>query len=83
MSYCRNNGVDSDVYVIAHIAGGWTCYCSPIHHTDSINKMLRHLNAHARRGDHVPDSAILRLKRERALRKRRRRVALKRRANAS
>lgn len=66
MSYCRNNGIDSDVYVIGN-AAGYECCCSPrgipykYHHYESSIEMIRHLREHRKRGDKVPERAITRL----------------------
>lgn len=75
MSYCRNNGTDSDVYVIKTIMNQLECIgCSmmPIDdeehgqffQTDSYSEMVRHLNQHSDLGDRVPKRAIERLHRE-------------------
>lgn len=70
MSYCRNNGIDSDVYVIATANGnmetGWSC-CGcrkPGNWTTNRTAMLNHLFKHREDGDKVPEEAIDRLKRE-------------------
>jgi hypothetical protein len=74
MSYCRANGTDSDVYVIATSDGKkavWECVgCSltkerygKTAHTRT--QMLCHLTHHRGVGDKVPQRAIDRLNRER------------------
>jgi hypothetical protein len=74
MSYCRMNGTDSDVYVIATSDGVkdlWECVgCSltkesygKTAHTRTA--MMCHLSHHRAVGDKVPQRAIDRLKRER------------------
>lgn len=64
MSYCRADGIDSDVYVIRDIRGGWACFCAGLVKRDSRRKMLAHLRAHIRKGDRVPEYAIARFERE-------------------
>ena len=75
MSYCRNNGVDSDVYVIAASnpetgRDCWECvgctlteerYGKTVH---TRTKMLTHLAHHRSLGHKVPISALERLRRE-------------------
>ena len=77
MSYCRNNGTDSDVYVIG--TGGedgdvLQCFCGsrdqegfyeqafPVFATRS--GMIAHLREHQEKGDRVPGYAFERLERE-------------------
>lgn len=77
MSYCRNDGQESDVYVIASgenaVLGGarrsvWICYCgedwSPGNKSYTRQGMVDHLLEHRRRGDRVPDRALDRLRKE-------------------
>lgn len=71
MSYCRNNGKNSDVYVIASGREGctvWICYCGGLEddpfETNERRKMVDHLLEHRAKGDKVPQSALDRLKKE-------------------
>lgn len=66
MSYCRNNGRDSDVYVIAS-GGGLECFCDPFFCLEPAT-MITHLERHRERGDKVPDYAFERLHEEAAAR---------------
>jgi hypothetical protein len=63
MSYCRNNGKDSDVYVIG-TRDGLECFCED--HLVLISRagMIAHLRDHQRQGDKVPERAFERLYRE-------------------
>jgi hypothetical protein len=70
MSYCRNNGKDSDVYVVASFSDTekkeiWACYCnlSPFI-AYSRQGMITHLKEHELKGDKVPQRAFDRLRRE-------------------
>jgi hypothetical protein len=65
MSYCRA-GVDSSVYVIAHVDGGMACYCGRDEADRLLTKpeMLGHLLAHRASGDKVPQRALDRLVKE-------------------
>lgn len=71
MSLCRNNGEDSDVYVIGDIAdpeGTYRCYTclaagEPSGWFDLEGTVL-HLVGHLRRGEKVPDRAFECLLRE-------------------
>ena len=78
MSYCRKNGVDSDVYVIGTKLG-WEClaYPNPENGPSVIGVpmrvcgfsltregMLKHLLNHRAEGDKVPQSALDRLREE-------------------
>lgn len=77
MSLCRNNGEDSDVYVIGDIAdpeGTYRCYTclgagEPSGWFDLEGTVL-HLVGHLRRGEKVPDRAFERLLEEMAERHR-------------
>jgi hypothetical protein len=71
MSYCRNNGTDSDVYVIATAnaktqkPGWWCCGCDfENNFFETRPEMVEHLLQHRREGDKVPDRALERLRRE-------------------
>jgi len=73
MSYCRNNGINSDVYVIATKNGEkevWECVgCTLTERRygktlDTRSKMLTHLEHHRVLGDKVPICATSRLQRE-------------------
>lgn len=73
MSYCRNNGKDSDVYVIAtsrapEMAGRyrtvWVCYCKNGYEADTRKQMVEHLLKHQANGDKVPQSAFDRFQEE-------------------
>ena len=72
MSYCRNNGKDSDVYIVATcspddscIPGWWCCGCKNIEDFFlTREKMIEHLLQHRKDGDKVPESALERLRRE-------------------
>jgi hypothetical protein len=70
MSYCRF-GEDSDIYLIADIAGGWTCYGQ--HDAAAVPTGFRHktrldvfdhLQLHRLIGDRVPVRADNRLRAE-------------------
>jgi hypothetical protein len=68
VSYCRNNGQDSDVYVIEHVGNAKTgpflyCYCGDGAGSQYFTRsgMIDHLLEHRRRGDKVPDRALDRL----------------------
>lgn len=77
MSYCRNNGVDSDVYVI-NSGKKWECLGCPraprVNHQmfnvkgwvsfETRQGILDHLLEHRRLGDKVPNRALERLRRE-------------------
>jgi hypothetical protein len=70
MSYCRNNGQDSDVYVIATANGrmepGWSC-CGCDKEPNffpSREGMVEHLLQHRTSGDKVPERALERLRQE-------------------
>lgn len=69
MSYCRNNGEDSDVYVIRTNGGLQCCGCRlyggvkfPMF--DTQVEMIKHLVEHLAVHDKVPMRAIERLERE-------------------
>ncbi len=72
MSYCRNNGRDSDVYVVRLKRDKplWECVgCSLSRYgrgffIDNRPDMLLHLNKHRKAGDKVPARASERLERE-------------------
>lgn len=70
MSYCRNNGEDSDVYVIMTRDSSaqqniLECFCDlPRHIYGTRTEMIAHLREHQQRGDKVPDRAFERLYRE-------------------
>lgn len=69
MSYCRMNGTDSDVYVIAS-RYGWECVACSLAGdrygliVGSRERMLIHLELHRSKGHQVPAHAIERLERE-------------------
>lgn len=78
MSYCRNNRVDSELYVIS-VGDGWECLGCPSAEEvpsgigvpmkgrffcQTRQEMLDHLLEHRRRGHKVPERAIERLKEE-------------------
>lgn len=65
MSYCRF-GADSDIYLIAHVNGGWVCYCDKMVSLDSPEDVEAHLLNHRRRGDKVPEYALARIRSEMA-----------------
>lgn len=74
MSYCRNNGHDSDVYVISNInekgVASWECVECCMESLrkgraySSRKEMLTHLLEHIRLGDKVPERALRRLRQE-------------------
>ena len=74
MSYCRNNGDDSDVYVYVMGTGNtdpteaqeiWVCACNkPGNCVPSRMAMYYHLLEHREDGDKVPEDALDRLIRE-------------------
>ena len=69
MSYCRNNGTDSDVYVIGSFGTLECCGCYLYKNSARFNTysaLLKHLDEHKRRGDKVPDYAIKNLKKDQA-----------------
>jgi hypothetical protein len=66
VSYCRNDGVTSDVYVIRHFNGSLCCYCSYAGNEQWDEQgMIDHLREHIARGEKVPDVAFQRLTAER------------------
>ncbi|MEK6880809.1 MAG: hypothetical protein AABY22_14415 [Nanoarchaeota archaeon] len=69
MSYCRNNSIDSDVYVIKTCDGNkyyYVCFCSfkKSFSCKTIKSMISHLRKHQKNGDKVPDRTFKRLKEE-------------------
>jgi hypothetical protein len=70
MAYARNDGLTSDVYVIQTGAARkiW-CFCGRIKKLMCRADAIRHLEAHRRRGEKVPQRAFDRLRAE--MRKRR------------
>lgn len=71
MSYCRANGQDSDVYVIATTSSSsektvwWCCGCKREGcAVDNRQEMIGHLERHVAEGDKVPERAFERLRRE-------------------
>lgn len=75
MSYARNNGVDSDVYVYSHYAGFIECCGCSLTEADewedvgffkaeSAFEALKHLEQHVSMGDRVPESAFVRIREE-------------------
>ena len=70
MSYCRVNGVDSDVYVIQTLdhegtPSWWCCGChAPGYSAKDRLTMVEHLLDHRKRGDLVPQDALDRLHQE-------------------
>ena len=74
MSYCRFNGIDSDVYVYASYVKGRECWiCCGCNFAEKPNEtvfrthqaMITHLKKHVFAGDKVPQHAFDRLERER------------------
>lgn len=68
MSYCRNNGEDSDVYIIGNDAALECCGCSLYKYSFQSRKysvILAHLEKHRKAGEKVPARAFTRLKKER------------------
>lgn len=67
MAYCRF-GADSDVYLYAHINGGWHCSGCSIDKREPLMKSaqeaLDHLRVHVKNGEKVPRHAIRRLQNE-------------------
>jgi NH3-dependent NAD+ synthetase len=65
MSYCRNTGTDSDVYVIldasANPAELLTCYCSRDGEWLTRIQMIGHLYQHLAKGDKVPEHVFTRI----------------------
>lgn len=67
MSYCRNNGEDSEVYVIGTGAALECCGCRLYKYsfqTRLYNTMIKHLKYHRKIGDKVPIRAFKRLEEE-------------------
>lgn len=77
MSYCRNNGLDSDVYVIGtrnEEQSVLQCFCGsrdaegfyeqPFPTFTLRSGMIAHLREHQEKGDKVPDYTFERLERE-------------------
>ena len=69
MSYCRNDGKDSDVYVIMTRdpeaeQNILLCYCSQDFFTTTRTEMIAHLQTHLQKGEKVPVRAFERLQRE-------------------
>jgi hypothetical protein len=67
MSYCRNDGVDSNVYVYptVHSDGELLeCTCGEEGHNLTRAEMILHLVKHIQKGDKVPYRAFERLMRE-------------------
>jgi hypothetical protein len=62
MSYARMGWGGSDVYVFAHVAGGIACYCSQGMLRCGAEAMIKHLEEHIARGEHVPDKVIPRIR---------------------
>ena len=62
MSYARNNGVDSDVYVYLHCDGFLECCgCSILKrsvHFTKTRDILKHLKVHTAMGHKVPERAF-------------------------
>lgn len=66
MSYCRNDGVESDVYLIRHVNGSLVCYCDHPGSEQLLEQpMIDHLQEHVARGEKVPQRAFDRLAAER------------------
>lgn len=63
MSYARNDGTDSDVYVIL-MGVGLVCFCKDHFVTGDPRAMIDHLRWHQAQGDKVPDRTFERLKRD-------------------
>ena len=73
MSYARNNGVDSNVYVIGSKCGGFRCYhslegkmASVVDSFETRTKLWDHLLDHLEVGDMVPVRTWTRLSNEMA-----------------
>jgi hypothetical protein len=75
MSYARMNGVDSDVYVYHHYMGWIECCGCSITEADlhedfgffkayTAREILEHLDAHANKGDIVPERCYSRIREE-------------------
>ena len=74
MSYCRNNGEDSDVYVVAtkmaemDVPGWWCCGCKMEKSNQNFfftrEETIKHLLRHREKGDKVPERAFERLRKE-------------------
>lgn len=65
MSYCRQNGNDSDVYVYPSMYGGIVCTCANDRYI--FNKrsfLIEHLKKHLDNGDKVPERVFQRLEKE-------------------
>lgn len=66
MSYCRNDGVESDVYVIRTFDDRLICYCCLANNeADRPEEMITHLLIHRSIGHRVPQRALDRLNAER------------------
>jgi hypothetical protein len=80
VSYCRKNGDDSDVYLIATAEdsrGFWSCigcdlaapkffgYCEvKFTEIDNLQEVLAHLEKHRESGHKVPERALERVRKE-------------------
>jgi hypothetical protein len=63
MSYARNNGTDSDVYVIQSDKG-FECFCKDHFICETEEEMIVHLIQHLRNGEKVPNRTFERFIRE-------------------
>ena len=68
MSYARCD-LDSDVYVIKDVRGGWTCFCRDTIKGDFVNvgsleELKAHLEQHVTDGLRVPAHTFERIERE-------------------
>lgn len=65
MSYCRANGVDSDVYVIGTGSRWWCCGCDfEDNFFETREEMVEHLRQHRKEGDKVPERTFERFAKE-------------------
>lgn len=66
MSYCRKGTKDSDIYLIYNIYGFYECFCTPLESftCETPEEMYDHLLEHKEEGLKVPESALIRLKKE-------------------
>ena len=71
MSYCRANGIESDVYVVGTESpetgrpGWWCCGCDfEDNFFETREGMVEHLHQHRKEGDKVPERTFERFARE-------------------
>lgn len=62
MSYCRHNGVTSDLYLYKDVYGGWQCVGCGVFFT--IGDVLKHLEEHKAKGDKIPQHTFERVQKE-------------------